>query len=301
MTDEISVQSTGTKKPRSRKRLVAMLATGALILAGGITVVSATASRASAEETVRICTAALDKGASATRDAVASTAAADKALGAVKSTTLPKDAGTSTKYAQRPAIKAAKTVPARASGADVISDVTQSRTALVETKIPTQCTDRDQADAIGSVIEQHSTAAKVLDTSVTALQVDFTVFQADETKHIAAEKAAAAKKQAEAEAAAKQKAEDEAAAEAAAAAAQEAPQYVAQQPADTGGYVPAPAPYVPAPAPYVPAPAPYVPAPAPAPAGGGGFVGGGRVGPVPDGSFKACWDVDENGAQVSCL
>lgn len=328
MTDEISAPTpgddkrTGTKKPRSRKKLVAMFAAGALIVAGGITVVSVTASRASAEETTRMCTVALDAGSTATKDAAQASTAADKALGAVKNTKLPKDAGTSTAYEKRPAIKAAKAVPARASGADFTSDVARSKAALAGITIPTQCIDRDQADVISSATTKTGVATKTLNTSIEALKADFTVFQADEAKCLAAEKkaaaekAAATKKKAEAEAAAKKKAAAAAAAEAeaaraaaaaqeaAAAQAQEAPQYVAPQAGgDGGGYVPAaPAPYVPAaPAPYVPAPAPYVPAPAPVSGGSSGTPGGGGGGVISnDGSNKACWTSNGKGGIMPC-
>lgn len=315
MTDEISAPTpgddkrTGTKKPRSRKKLVAMFAAGALIVAGGITVVSVTASRASAEETTRMCTIALDAGSTATKDAAQASTAADKALGAVKNTKLPKDAGTSTAYEKRPAIKAAKAVPARASGADFTSDVARSKAALAGITIPTQCIDRDQADVISSATTKTGAATKTLNTSIEALKADFTVFQADEAKCLAAEKkaaaekAAATKKKAEAEAAAKKKAAA-AAQEAAAAQAQEAPQYVAPQAGgDGGGYVPAaPAPYVPAaPAPYVPAPAPYVPAPAPVSGGSSGTPGGGGGGVISnDGSNKACWTSNGKGGIMPC-
>ncbi len=286
MTDEISTQTTDLKKPRSCKKIVAMIAAGALVLAGGITVVSISAANASAKEVSQLCSAALSNSKSSAQDAVASGDKADKALATVKSTALPKDAGTSTAYEARPAVAITTSTAARVSSADLIGNVTTARTALAGITVPTQCADRDQAGAIQDASTQTTAASRTLDASVTALLADFTVFQTDETKRIAAEKAQAT---AEAERkAAEQAAADEAArvaaAEADAAAASAAQQQ--QQPsapnyggATSGGQVyQGPAPYVPAPyvpAPYVPAPAPPVQVP---PRGGGGVVSGGSNG-----------------------
>ncbi|HYI33991.1 MAG TPA: hypothetical protein VEX88_11065 [Glaciibacter sp.] len=202
MTDEISTPT--TKVPKPRKRLIAMLA-AVVILAGSITLTSVGVANANAEETARLCAVALSEGASATGAAKAFTAAATEGLEAAESTTLPADAGTSTSYADRPAVAAVEAVravgasegvaavtgipaiKARASGADFIGDVTDARGALVKIKISTECTERDEAAAVAASTEKAEVATAALDASVKALTADFAVFQANEAARIAAE------------------------------------------------------------------------------------------------------------------
>lgn len=190
MVEETSAQNTGAAKPRSRKKFAAMLLAGVVVLAGG-TVVSVTAANASAKETARLCTIALDEGAAATAAVRASTAATDKALDAVKSTKLPGGAGNSTAYEKRPADKAAKPRP---SGAEFIDHVAQSRTALAGIAIPNECTSRAQVEEIQSATAKSRAATKTLDTNVGALVADHKVFQAAEVKRVIVEKKAAEKK-----------------------------------------------------------------------------------------------------------
>jgi uncharacterized membrane protein YgcG len=202
MTDEITTPATKTKMPR--KKLFAMLATMVLI-AGGITLTSVRVANANAEETARQCTVALKEGASATTLAAASLAATDSALVAVTSTTLPTDGGTSTAYADRPGVAAGApvaavaatdgvpavaeiaAVPARLSGADLVGAATTARAALAEIVIPTTCTERDQANHIGTLATTSTVATGTLDTGVTAMTADFAVFQTEEAARIAAE------------------------------------------------------------------------------------------------------------------
>jgi uncharacterized membrane protein YgcG len=198
MTDEITTPATKTKMPR--KKLFAMLATMVLI-AGGITLTSVRVANANAEETARQCTVALKEGASATTLAAASLAATDSALVAVTSTTLPTDGGPSTAYADRPgapvaavaatdgvpAVAEIAAVPARLSGADLVGAATTARAALAEIVIPTTCTERDQANHIGTLATTSTVATGTLDTGVTAMTADFAVFQTEEAARIAAE------------------------------------------------------------------------------------------------------------------
>jgi hypothetical protein len=193
MTDEAATQEIGiekTKAPRFGKKQVALLTVGVLILAGGITVTSVSVANANAEETARQCTLALKDGATATKAAKASITAADEALDAVQSVTLPGEAGTSTDYAARPAVEAVEAVaavPGRASGAELIVDVTEGSAALATITIPTTCVERDEAETIAALVAGSKTAATVLDTSAETLLADFAVFQTDEGARIAAE------------------------------------------------------------------------------------------------------------------
>lgn len=92
MIDEIT--GPAAKAPMNRKKLFAMLATVAII-AGGITLTSVSVANANAEETTRLCTAALKDSASATTSAAASIKNTAAALEAVKVVELPAGAGTS--------------------------------------------------------------------------------------------------------------------------------------------------------------------------------------------------------------
>jgi hypothetical protein len=281
-TDQISAQNKDTTR-RSRKpskKLVAILLTGALVLAGGITFTAMSVAKAVAEETARQCAVALKDGARAAKASTASLAKADVALEAVKSVTLPGDeAWTSTEYAVRAgaeaieaveaapaaeasqgveavaAVDAVEAVAARASGAEHVTSVTDAREALARIKLPTDCVERDEAASMTVLTGGAKTATKALDTSAAALLDDFAAFQVDEAVRIAAE-IEAARIAAEIEAA-------RVAAEAAAAADRAA---AAQRPvvrSRSGGT--------------------YTPprsgsGPAPRPPGGGGGVGGGGAG-----------------------
>lgn len=175
----------------------------------------------------------------------------------------------------------------KADGAEaLIKNVDSAKTTLGDTKLSTECSNRDDANTLKSSTEAAVTQATQLDDATAKLSAGVTAFQEAETKRVAAEKKAADEKAAadsksEAESQAAKKAEEDAAA--AAAAAQAAPE---AQPQYDPGYV---APAAPAPVGggggYVPAPAPasVKPAPAPAPAPAGGSSGGvtsGRIGPT---------------------
>ena len=186
-----------------RKKLLAMIGAGLLVIAGSVTVISVGV--ANAEETTRLCAVGLDEGARATTSAKAASKSAETALETVKSTALPGGAGTSANYADRPGVTAIPAVTAveasvgveavagvgavaaRASGTDAISDVTSALASLVKVKILTECDDRDQAATISGQVSAAKTATKTLDADVEALTGDFTVFQSDETARIAAE------------------------------------------------------------------------------------------------------------------
>ena len=208
MSNEISAPA--AKAPMNRKKLLAMLAT-VVIIAGGITVTSVSVANANAEETARLCAVALTDSAGATKKATASIAAADAALAAVKVLELPASAGTSvsagtsTDFAARAGVAAVKAVPAvtasdgveavagveavpaRASGADLVGDVSASRAALTQTKLATTCTNRDQAASLTTQVAQSATATKALNASIVVLTSDFAIFQTDEAARIAAE------------------------------------------------------------------------------------------------------------------
>jgi hypothetical protein len=307
MTDESSIET--TKSRRSGKKLAVLLTAGVLILSAGVTFTSVSVANANTAETERLCAEVLVKGDGATKAAKASIGAADAALETVASTTLPvfegeETAWTSTAYADRPGVDAVEEVlaveasegveavagveaePARASGAEHISAVTDDRAALARIKIPAECVERDEAAAISALASGSTKAVKTLDESTEGVLADFAVFRTDEAARMAAE-IEAARIAAELEAA-------RVAAEAAARAAEEAARAeavrkaAAQKPAPrsggSGGYTKPPS------------------------SGGGGYVppktpsrppGGGAVIP-PGGSGDACWESNGTGGLKPC-
>ncbi len=192
---------------RSRKKLVAILLSGALVVGGGVTAVAV--SSAYAAETERLCTVALDAGADALAQGEAATQRAQVALESVKQVELPEGAGTSTDYAARagaeaiPAVKAAQAegdkpaveakpaVPARPSAQELIKQVADERDALVKTAVPDTCADREVAQGITESAAEVSAQAEQLETSTSVLLDDFEIFQKEEAARIAAEKEAA--------------------------------------------------------------------------------------------------------------
>ena len=184
---------------RSRKRLVALIATGVLVVGAGITgTVFAVASHNA--ETERLCAEALD-GAAAAREALAaSTEAGEDALTAVESTALA-DGGTSAPYA------------GREGATDLVADVADKLDGAEGTELSDSCETRDDAEEIQSSIAPATRAAADLDDAVEALLADFEQHKVDETARIAAEKRAAeeAAAQAEAERLAAEEAERQAA------------------------------------------------------------------------------------------
>lgn len=226
-------------KPKSRKKLIAILAAGALVLGGGITA-AVSISNYNAE-TQALCVAALDKSQAALDASQLAVKAADEALEAVKSTNLPKDAGTSTDYAKRPAVKAVeaqpakdgkpevKAVAARLSGAEHIAAVTDAKDAIVAPAKDTDCVDRDQAAALTKGAKSTTAQVATLEAATEALLADFGTFQKEEAARIAAEK------KAEEERIAAEKAAAEAAAAEAARIAAEQAAWEAQQQQYSGG------------------------------------------------------------------
>lgn len=300
MAEKISTQKTTSPRRRLSRRTIAILAAAAVVLAAGA-IVSVSATRAYAAETTHQCTLALKAGSAAAHSRATAIATADKDLAAVTSTALPgTDGWTSTKYADRPAVKAVKAVPAsggvtavkavpaRPSGVQFTASVVDARTALVRVKVPTSCTARDEAQTITALAKKSTTAAATLTTRSAALTDDFATFQKDETARVAAE-VEAAKKAAEAAAAAK-------------AAAEAAAQQAAARAAAVQRAAAAPRSYsAPAPRSYsggstyrapAPAPAPRPAAPAPSHTGGGSFgVGSGGGG---------CWTSNGEGGTIQC-
>jgi len=224
------VSGAGEKtKKRSRKALIAWIAAGALVLGGGIAATAISVNSYNAE-TARLCATATDAAALASKTAKTTQLAASDGLTAVEDTVLPDSAGTSTLYAERPAVEEipaqkaegdkpeVKAVPARPSGQERIDEVKQAQSAL--TKAEKQladtpvCQARDDAQSITAHTEAVQKSAKALQSATAELADDFEVFQADEAARIAAEAAAAEA----ARIAAEQAAAEAAAAEAAAAA-----------------------------------------------------------------------------------
>ena len=262
-----------TAVPKSRKKLIALIAAGALLVAGGVGVNAYTA------ETAKLCAAAQSAATSAVKTATAATTSASDALKAVQSTELPDKAGTSTEYAKRPAIeavvavKAAATTPkvkavaARPSGAELIKAVAGGN---FSSTLAASCETRDQAASITKATKGLNTKSAALESKTTALFADFADFQKSEVARIAAEKKAAADAAAAAQRAAEQ------------AAAEQMPQWTEPQNIGEGGggYVP---------------PAPnsgggYTP-PAPNNGDGGGNTGGGGGGTIivpPAGGSHSC-------------
>ena len=214
--------------PKSKKKLITLVTAGSLVLGAGVAATAIGISNYNAE-TQALCATALKSAAAAENDAKSSREAALAALETVKSTKLPKDGGTSTDFAKRPAVEAVKAEPAkdgkaevkavaaRQSGADLIKAVAED--PLVKAKIEVagdKCTDRDQVAKLTKSAEALEADAAELDTKVEALLADFATFQKDEAARIAAEKKAAEEKAAAdaAAAAAAQAAADQAAADA---------------------------------------------------------------------------------------
>ncbi|WP_194088336.1 hypothetical protein [Cryobacterium serini] len=201
---------TGLSSTKKRNtKLIAVLAAGLIVFGGGITA-SAVGVGSYNAATASICDAVVKTSASAAAKAKTALAASDAALIAVTVLELPVTAegtaaGTSTDYAARGAVESVaaveavtasdgveavagvEAVPARASGADLVSDVSASRAALTQTKLATTCTDRDQASALTAQVAQSTTATKVLNAGIAVLMSDFAVFQTDEAARIAAE------------------------------------------------------------------------------------------------------------------
>ena len=221
-------RTTNTPAPkRSKKALIAWIAAGALVLGGGATAAVIGVNSYNAE-TTRLCATANDAATQASKTANTAQGAAADALTAVESTELPDSAGTSTLYAERPAVEEipaqkaegdqpeVKAVPARPRGQEFIDEVKQAQSALTkaEKQLADICETRDDAQSITAQAEAVQKSAKALQSATKELADDFEVFQADEAARIAAEAAAAEA----ARIAAEQAAAEAAAAEAAAAA-----------------------------------------------------------------------------------
>lgn len=181
---------TAPEPRRSRKRLVALIAAGVLVVSAGITgSVFAVASHNA--ETERLCAEALDGAAAARKTLAASTEAGEGALTAVESTALA-DGGTSAPYA------------GREGATELLVDVADKLDGAKGTELSESCDTRDDAEASQTSLAPAAQIASDLDDAVEALLADFDQHQADETARIAAEKkaaeeAAAAAAQAEAE------------------------------------------------------------------------------------------------------
>lgn len=205
MSENIANTTKTGPKTGNRKKLVAIIATAAVLITGGV-VTGVTVSNYNAE-TAALCVAATDARAEAL---TAADEASVAATAAVKVTEAPfelKDlaggAGTTTLYIDRPAVEAvpevkktetALAVPAveaRQSGADFIKDVTDAQESLAAVVIPEDCTDRDQAAAITKAIDDSAAAVVTLDAAVEALNADVELFKADEATRILAEREAA--------------------------------------------------------------------------------------------------------------
>ena len=308
MADDLSTTTTMSRRPS--KKHVAIGLAALLVVAGGITITSVTAANA-AEETARQCELAVTGSKTAFKAAAKSVEQADAALEAVKSLALPGDEGwTSTDYAARAgadaveAVAAVDAVPARSSGADLVSAVADGHAGLAKAKASSECEERDQAAKISATTKKVTTDAKTLDANVIALTDDFTVFQEEERTRVAAvveaariaAKAEAARLAAEAEAA-RVATEAEAAHVAAnqrAASASAAP--AAPRGGGGGGSSQSGAPGSGSGGSRGAAPAPR-PAPAPAPApsrpGGGGGMGFG-------GGGGQCWTDNGTGGLKPC-
>ena len=179
---------------RPRPKLVAVLTAAVLVIGGGVAaLVGVTQYNA---ETARLCEVALGTASDALETKQVSLSAADNALKAIETTELP-DGGTSTLYADMPAVKAAVAtdtavaVEARRSGAEMIAAVVKAQTALVDANVTDECDDRNQAIIITEASAVATAAAESLDEAVVALGDDFATFQVEESARLAAEKKAA--------------------------------------------------------------------------------------------------------------
>lgn len=198
----------GAGAKKNKKAIIAIAAAIALVLGGGVATAASVGNYNA--ETQALCVAATEDAAQARKTAQTAQQGADAALEAAESTTLPKSAGTSTKYADRKSVEEVKAqkaegdkpevkaVPARQSGADFIKDVTDAKAELAkaelakaEKTLADACETREDAAAIDAQVAAVTDAAKKLDAASTALTEDFALFQADEAARLAAEKKAA--------------------------------------------------------------------------------------------------------------
>lgn len=161
--------------------LIASIAAGVLVLAGGGVAASVAVSNYNAE-TEAMCAKAVATYDDAIAASASAAEAASQALASIEVTELPDGAGTTTRYADRPATD---TQPA---GAEVVAAVT----GAVETADATvECADRDQAAAITADAKALTADVDDLTAATEALTADFASFQESEKARIEAEREAA--------------------------------------------------------------------------------------------------------------
>jgi len=165
-----------SKRRPNRRAVAIIVATAAAALVAGGVVTAVVVTNAEAEETARQCAAALDLATTATTQTEEALANADASLTAVETTALPDtDGWTSGAYGDRPA------------GAELTSSVIDARTTVEDASVPNDCADRAEAKVITDAALVATNAVASLDESVAALNVDFELFQVEETARIAAE------------------------------------------------------------------------------------------------------------------
>jgi hypothetical protein len=174
-----------------RRKLIAGLAVGLVVVGSAITAGSVSAVNYSAE-TERLCALALKDEAKAADAASASVAKADAAISSVAAVQLP-GGGVSSAYADRPSVVAVEEaggveeIVARDSGLELTGAVQEGRDALAALTFDAVCVDREQLTTVALTTGSIVSLSAFVDDSVIVLTDDFAAFQADEDSRIAAE------------------------------------------------------------------------------------------------------------------
>lgn len=172
----------------TRNKVIATAAATALVIGGG----TIAAVDVYNHGTTTACADALAQVDSTQAAMQASIANADAQIAAVASTTLP-DGQVGTLYTDRAEITAqpaTESTPASAahhSGQQYVDDVTKVKPTDVT--LPTTCSSRDDAASITAATKDATAKVAALDTAVSALKADFTVFQNTEMNQLASQAA----------------------------------------------------------------------------------------------------------------
>ncbi len=196
MSDETNTQNITAPARRPSKRMVAIVAAGALVLAGGIAAIGVSAANAEAARIAEIngrCEAQLREIDAQVREPVAQIlASTEEATLRIQSTKLPGAEGwDSAPYNERQAVEAADGVEARASGAEHVKALVDARQAVIDMEPSSDCASLEDAEALGEQLDRDLQLVAALKVADAALSADFEAFQAEERERITAEVEAA--------------------------------------------------------------------------------------------------------------